>query len=115
LKRYNDNNDRKITKIFKRALFTFSGRISGRREAPDVASIAEGIAGSPLAEAIDATDGCLAGGRKLTEKVNKAFKRTALLPQPLPDQTIHHYFAIFSTLAFSDESSPVNRQIGQIL
>jgi len=49
-------------------LFTSSGRISASREASYGAS----IIGSPLAEAIDAADEDLVGGRKLTEEVNKA-------------------------------------------
>jgi hypothetical protein len=60
----------------KKALFTSSGRISASREASDGASIADAIAGSPLAEAIDAADGDFAGGRKLTEELNKASKNS---------------------------------------
>ena len=54
-----------------RVLFTSSGRISASREVSDGALIADAIAGSPLVEAINAADESLAGGRKLTEDVNK--------------------------------------------
>jgi predicted transcriptional regulator len=53
------------------ALFTFTGRVSVRREASDVASSEEAIA-SAIAEEQDAADGCLVAHRKLTEKVNNA-------------------------------------------
>ena len=62
---------------------TFSGRISASREASYGASIADAIAGSPLAEAIDAADEDLAGGRKLTEKVIKAKEFTAGCKRPV--------------------------------
>ena len=54
-----------------RALFTFPGRISIRREAPDVGDRDEGIAVA-IAEEQSPTDGRLAADRKLAEKVNKA-------------------------------------------
>ena len=53
------------------ALFTCSGRISVRREAPDDTADDEAIA-LAIAEESDASDGCLAADRKLTEQVNKA-------------------------------------------
>ena len=53
------------------ALCTFAGRISSKQEAPDVAVFDKGIA-SAIFEEKNATDGCLAAGRKLTEKVNEA-------------------------------------------
>ena len=48
-----------------------AGRISVGREVPDVATFDEGIAPA-IFEEKDTTDGHLAAGRKLTEKVNKA-------------------------------------------
>jgi prolipoprotein diacylglyceryl transferase len=65
-----------LAEQLKVALSTSSRRISASREASDGASIADAIAGSPLAEAIDAADEDLAGGRKLSEEVNKALKAT---------------------------------------
>jgi hypothetical protein len=44
-------------------LFTFAGRISATREAPDVASFDEGIA-SAISKEKDAADGRLAADRK---------------------------------------------------
>jgi ankyrin repeat protein len=70
LKQYRYKKESFIThleQIEKEALFISSGRISASREASDGASIADAIAGSPLAES-------LVGGRKLTKEVNKAEK-----------------------------------------
>src|SRR5271163_4240151 len=59
----------------KRALFTFTGRISTKREAPDGALCDESIAEGSMDEEKSAADGRFAAGRKLPEKVNKALKR----------------------------------------
>jgi hypothetical protein len=56
-------------------LFTFTGRVSVRREAPDAAASDEAIA-SAIVEELDAVDGCLVADRKLTEKVNNASNHT---------------------------------------
>ncbi len=53
------------------ARFTFTGRISAKRKAPDAVVFDEGIA-SAISEEKNTADGRLAAGRKLTEKVNMA-------------------------------------------
>ena len=62
------------------ALFTFPGRISIRRETPDVGDRDEGIAVA-IAEEQSPTDGRLAADRKLTEKVNKGIPNVSIQPQ----------------------------------
>ena len=57
----------------KGALFTFAGRISASREGVDAAMFDEGIA-SAISKENNAADTLFAGGRKLTEYVNKAPK-----------------------------------------
>jgi S-adenosylmethionine decarboxylase len=59
------------TTLAETASFTFPGRISAEREAPDAAIFDEGIA-SAISEEKGAADGRLAAGRKLTGKVNEA-------------------------------------------
>jgi exodeoxyribonuclease V alpha subunit len=58
------------------ALLTSSARISATQRAPDAASAAEAIAGSPLAEAADVADGRSAAGRKLAQDASKAREGT---------------------------------------
>ena len=53
------------------ALFTFTGRISAKREASDVVVFDEGIA-LAISEEKNATDERLAAGLNFPEKVNKA-------------------------------------------
>jgi len=52
-------------------MFTFTGRISAKRKAPDAVVFDEGIAPA-ISEEKNTADGCLAAGRKLTVKVNMA-------------------------------------------
>jgi hypothetical protein len=59
---------------YDKASFTFPGRISAEREAPDAAIFDEGIA-SAISEEKSVADGCLAAGRKLTGKVNEAYDK----------------------------------------
>ena len=56
-------------------MFTFTGRISAKRKAPDAVVFDEGIAPA-ISEEKNTADGRLAAGRKLTVKVNMA--RTAV-------------------------------------
>ena len=51
-------------------MFTFSGRISARREISDAVAGNQAMA-LAIAEEADVVDETLAAGRKLTEKVNK--------------------------------------------
>ena len=53
------------------AMFTFTGRISAKRKAPDAVVFDEGIAPA-ISEEKNTADGRLAAGRKLTAKVNMA-------------------------------------------
>ena len=52
-------------------MFTFTGRISAKRKAPDAVVFDEGIAPA-ISEEKNTADGRLAAGRKLTVKVNMA-------------------------------------------
>ena len=52
-------------------MFTFTGRISAKRKAPDAVVFDEGIAPA-ISEEKNTADGRLAAGRKLTAKVNMA-------------------------------------------
>ena len=64
-------------------MFTFTGRISAKRKAPDAVVFDEGIAPA-ISEEKNTADGRLAAGRKLTAKVNMAPTAVSrIIPAPL--------------------------------